>query len=78
MKTVELPESVFEKLETYRRAKKLSLAEAIEALLDEANMEELWWRELSRPNPATAHLSEEEVERIATEMVREERRSRRR
>jgi len=79
MKTVELPDEVFQKLEALRRTKKLSrmeaLAQAIDASLEREKLLQKWASR--KPTPAAAELSEEEVERLAVEMVREARRSRR-
>ena len=75
---LELPEDVFAELELYRRRRRLSRAEALKEILRQAQLEEEWWREISRPGPKAADISEEEAERLAVEGVREVRRARRR
>ena len=75
METLELPESVFSELEAYRRAKKLSQAEAVSELLARVGFADEWQRR--KPTPAAAHLSDEDIERLAVEGVREARRTRR-
>lgn len=72
MKTVDIPDDAFEKLETYRRSKKVSRAQALETLIAEA-----WWYEFRHRTRAAADLSAEEADHIALGAVREERRSRR-
>lgn len=77
MKILELPEDVFAELESYRRRRRLSRAEALKEVLRQAQLEEEWWQEISRPGPKAARVSEEEAERLAVEGVREVRRVRR-
>jgi hypothetical protein len=80
MKTLELDlsEAAFNKLEKYRRANKLSRNEAVNAMIEAASLEEKWWQEINRRTPAARKLTSAEADRIATEEVRAERRSRRR
>lgn len=76
MKTVEISDSTFRKLETLRRSKRTSrddaLTQAIDQAFDRSKFAD-WWRN-REPTPAAAKLSEKEVERLAVEGVREARR----
>jgi hypothetical protein len=79
MKMVEIPDAAFEELEALRRAKGITraeaLAQAISESLQQAKFIEEW--ESREPTAAAAELSDDEVERIAVEAVREARRARR-
>lgn len=63
MKTLELPEKVFEQFEAYRRSKRLSRAEALKELLEHVLLEESWWQELKRRPAGAPDLSDEEADR---------------
>jgi hypothetical protein len=75
MKTLELEvsENLFEQFEKYRRGKQLSRTEALGDLLKRVGFADDWRKR--EPTRAAAKLSEEEVERLAVEGVREGRRA---
>jgi hypothetical protein len=75
MKTLEVPEGLFKRLEKYRREKRLSRTEALGDLLNRAEFADDWQKR--KPTRAAARLSEAEVERLAIEGVRESRRAHR-
>jgi metal-responsive CopG/Arc/MetJ family transcriptional regulator len=77
MKTLEVPENLFEQFEAYRRSKHVSRSEAFKELLQQARLEEKWWREMKRRPAGAPELSEDEADALAVEAVREYRRSRR-
>lgn len=79
MKTLEVSDSTFKKLETLRRTKRSTRNEALTQAIDEAlgtaKLLAKW--ESRKPTPAAAKLSEQEIERLAVEGVRESRRQHR-
>jgi hypothetical protein len=77
MKSVEVPDAIFQKLEALRRAKRITRAEALAQAIDEASDILAWERDLERRGAKAAQLMGEEADRLATEVVREARRSRR-
>lgn len=77
MKTLELPDDLAEQIERFRRRRGLSWARELESLLrQEAKLAD-WNEQVRRPGSKAAGLSEEEGERLATQVVREARRERR-
>jgi hypothetical protein len=77
MKTVEIPDAAFRKLEALRRAKKVTRAEALTQAINQAAEVMRWERDIERRSSKAAQLSGEEADRLATEVVREARRKRR-
>ncbi len=74
VKTIALPDEVFERVEKLRRRLRVSRAELIRRLVAFEEFDQLW-REQDRKNK---DLSEEEAMALANEVVREVRKKRRR
>jgi metal-responsive CopG/Arc/MetJ family transcriptional regulator len=79
MKTVEIPDAAFEELEALRRAKGVTRAEALAQAISESLQQAKFLKEWEsrKPTSAAAELSDDEVERVAAEAIREARRARR-
>ena len=73
VKTIALPDEVFERVEKLRRRLRVSRAELIRRLVAFEEFDQLW-REQDRKNK---DLSEEEAMALANEVVREVRKKRR-
>ena len=74
VKTIALPDEVFERVEKLRRRLRVSRAELIRRLVAFEEFDQLW-REQDRKNK---DLSEEEAMALANDLVREVRKKRRR
>ena len=74
VKTIALPDEVFERVEKLRRRLRVSRAELIRRLVAFEEFDQLW-REQDRKNK---DLGEEEAMALANEVVREVRKKRRR
>jgi hypothetical protein len=71
VKTLELPDTLFDQFESFRRSRKLSREDAFKELIKHAEFRHYW---LSRkPTKAAQTLSEAEIERLAVQGVREAR-----
>jgi predicted CopG family antitoxin len=76
MRTVEISDSAFKKLEALRVSKKLSRAEVLTQAINRAAEVARLERDIERRSPEARELTGAEADRIATEEVRAERRSR--
>ncbi len=74
VKTIALPDEVFERVEKLRRRLRVSRAELIRRLVAFEEFDQLW-RQQDRKN---RNLSEEEAMALANEVVRDVRKKRRR
>lgn len=73
MKTLELPDEVFEAVEAYRRKKKISRSEAVTQLINDAKLVQQWWEDLLE-HPRGAKLpSLEEADALAIKAVKDTR-----
>ncbi len=78
VKTIELPDNVFKKLEALRRSKRVSRVEALSETIDELlERQEFsqWWQGREETS-AAQKLSQRESDELATRVVRQARRER--
>lgn len=73
MQTLELPDKLAKRLESFKRSKGRKWTTELENLLDQAEQLEAWDKEIRTPGPKAKALSEKEAKKLAVEVVREER-----
>jgi hypothetical protein len=76
MQTLELPDKLAKRLESFKRSKGRKWTTELENLLAQAEQLETWDKEIRMPGPKAKALSEKEAVTLAVEVVREERRKR--